>query len=310
MNAVLGVDLGGTTIKAGVVDETGTVHSFVAVPSRESEGREPWAQAALEAATKAAAATSVEPSALGLSVPGAVDRQTATLLDLVARLDTPTGGIDLSEIYSPLGLPVKTDNDARAALCAERRWGGHKDPDNLVLLTIGTGVGSAAVIDGEAPAGRDVLGGGILLGHTTVELDGELCVCGNQGCVETVASATALVRTAQTLGMTANDAADVFEADESGDKAAARAIDRFLSGLTAVVVNAIHVYRPSTVVLSGGVMAQAKRILPPLDEAVATRAWTIPRGQTEIVASRLGADGPVLAGASLALDRTQPASSS
>lgn len=302
MSPVLGIDLGGTTIKAGVVDKTGRVHSFVNVPSRETEGREPWAQAAFEAATRATSATSTVPSAIGLSVPGAVDPHTSRLLDLVARLDTPTEGLDLSEIYSPLGLPVTADNDARAALSAERRWGGHKDPDNLVLLTIGTGVGSAAVIEGKAPAANDVLGGGILLGHVTVDLSGDLCVCGNKGCVETVASATALVRTAQQNGAATRDAAEVFDAAEFGDQAATQAIDRFLSGLAAAIVNAIHVYRPTTIVLTGGVMARAERILPKLREAVATRAWTIPRGQTEIVASRLGPEGPVLAGASVALE--------
>ena len=297
---VLGIDLGGTTIKAGVVDPTGTVHSYVTFPSRESEGREAWAQAALEAAHQATFASSIRPRAIGLSIPGAVDPRTGTLLDLVARLDT-SAGIDLSKIFSPLELPVWADNDARAALHAERRWGRHEDPDNLVLLTIGTGIGSAAVIEGETLAPHDVLGGGILLGHITVELAGDPCVCGNIGCVETVASATALMKTAQRLGVNAADAAGVFAADASGNEAAAQAIDRFLTGLSAAIVNAVHVYRPSTVVLSGGVMAQADRILPTLRQEVTRRAWTIPRGQVKIVASILGAKGAVLAGAAVAL---------
>lgn len=298
--AVLGLDLGGTTIKAGVVAADGTVLSSTTRPSGESGGVDSWVAAGLAASAEALTASALEPTTIGLSVPGAVDPVAKRLLDLVDRLPT-AGGLDLAAAYAPLGLPVKADNDARAALLAERRWGGPDLGNDLVVLTLGTGIGSGAIIGGLAPGGDRVLAGN-QLGHLSIELNGERCVCGNRGCAETVASATAVVAAAQRAGMDVADAAAVFAADAAGDARAEAVIERFLDGLAATVVNAIHAYQPSVVVLTGGLMASADRILGPLRLAVDERAWTLPRGRVRIEASRLGANAGVLAGAAVGFE--------
>lgn len=293
---VLGLDLGGTTVKAGVVAADGRVLSSATRVSGERSGVAAWVAAGLAAARDATAAAKVPPVAAGLAVPGAVDSARTRLIDLVDRL--PSGGIDLAAAFADLGLPIRADNDARAALAAERQWGGHNRSDDLVVLTLGTGIGGAAIVGGQPPGGEPVLAGN-QLGHLTVELDGDRCVCGNRGCAETVASGTAVVAAARRAGLDASDAESVFMAEAGGDPRAAAAVRRFVAGLVATVVNAIHAYQPAIVVLTGGIMAGADRFLPQVCSEVAERAWTVPRGRVRVEPSRLGASAGVLAGAAV-----------
>jgi glucokinase len=293
----LGIDLGGTTVKAGVVGSDGSIMSWVTRPSGERHGPKAWAETGIEAAAETLDRTDARPAAIGISVPGAVDVRRAVLLDMAARL--PGTEVDLAALFAVLGLPVRADNDANAALAAERRWGGHGSAENLVLLTIGTGIGSAVVVGG-APLGSGRPLAGNLAGHLTIEPDGAPCICGNRGCGETVASASALIAAARNRGVEVADAAEVFDAESGGNEDAAEVVRRFLDGLATIVVNAIHAYRPEVVVLAGGVMARSDRILPAVQARVAERAWMIPPGSVQVVASTLGPTGPVMGAAALA----------
>jgi len=295
----LGIDLGGTTVKAGVVGEDGNLRSWVTQPSAEREGPQAWAQAGRQAAARAIELADRAATRIGISVPGAVDARRGVLLDMAARLSGTE--IDLAALFAEFGLPVRADNDANAALSAERRWGGHGTAADLVLLTIGTGIGSAVVVGG-APLGHGRPLAGNLAGHLTIEPDGAPCVCGNRGCGETIASASALIAAARSQGLDVAEAADVFDAEARGDERAADAVWRFLDGLATIVVNAIHAYRPEVVVLAGGVMARSDRILPAVHAAVAERAWMIPPGSVKVVASNLGPKGPVMGAAAIAFE--------
>lgn len=296
---VLAVDCGGTEIKAGIVCRDGLVRAPHRLASREREGLTAWAAAVMTAARRSLADwTGPAPVRLGLSVPGAVDPATATLVDLVTRL--PEGKqAPLAQLFAPLGLPVAADNDARAALLAERRWGAARGVDNLVLMTVGTGLGGAALVDGRAPGGDPLLAGS-QIGHLSIDLDGELCVCGNVGCAERRASGPGLVRLAAARGLGAEDAAAVFAAFRDGVPAAARAVEDFTDALAAAVVNAIHAYQPEVVVLGGGVLRAAELFLPRLRDVVAARAWTVPRGRVQILESALGDGLGILGAAAIA----------
>lgn len=284
MQAVLALDLGGTVLKAAVVDEHGTVHGYRTCASRERDGVEGWLSAVRAVAQQVRHGTGPTATAVGVSVPGAVDPATGRLLDLGTRLHVGDG-VDLPAALAEVGLPVHADNDARAALTAERRWGAARGVDDVVLLTLGTGLGGA-VVAGGAPLGQHPLAGN-QIGHFTVDLDGPPCVCGNRGCAETSASATGLLRLAAARGRQHEDAQAVFDAARDGDAACAEAVERFTAALTAVVVTAVHAYQPSCVVLGGGLMGAADLFLPQVQAAVAERAWTLPRGAVRIVPSEL-----------------------
>lgn len=296
---VLALDLGGSFVKAGLVAPSGTVVAERRLPSGESGGLASWRTAAL-AALHDLPRHGDAPVALGISLPGAVDAARGVLVDLVDRL--PAGaGLGVASLFDEFGLPVFIDNDAKAALRAERRWGGAQSAEDVVLLTIGTGLGSAALVGGRPPGADPVLGGN-QLGHLTVDLDGARCVCGNRGCAELTVSAGGLVAAGRRAGITASDAAAIFAADAQGDIRARRVVERFIEGLAATVVNAVHAYQPALVVLAGGVTAAADRFLAPVRLLVAERAWTLPRGRTRLDVSTLGGQIGILGAAALALD--------
>jgi glucokinase len=299
METVLGIDLGGTEFKAGVVTDAGEVIAEARVPSTEKEGASAWVATAIAAARKVLGSTDVVPGALGLSIPGAVDPENAVLVDLVARM--PDGaGLKLKSVFSELGLPVSADNDARAALAAERRWGAAVGRNDVVLITVGTGLGGAALVGGVAPGGDPVLAGN-QLGHLTIELDGAKCVCGNTGCAETVASSVGIARMAAEAGLVDADPRRLF-AMEAIDDRAASVIAKFLEGLGATVVNAIHAYQPELVLLGGGIMGSADRILPTVRSYVVERVWTVGGRQVAIERSAMGEDLGILAAAAVAFN--------
>jgi glucokinase len=299
-SSVLAIDLGGTAVKVGIVAADGTVLIERRTPARESEGIVAWSETALCLARDVlTSAVDAPPSRLGLSVPGAVDAARATLVDLVERLPGASG-LPLDQLFASLGLPVSADNDARAALEAERRWGVARGLDDLVLFTVGTGLGGAAIVGGSPPSGDPVLGA-IQLGHCTVELDGDLCVCGNRGCAELWASGPGLVKMAQGNGVDACDAHSVFAAEMQGVPGAGLAIDHFVSALAAAVINSIHAYQPKMVVMGGGVMAAGDRIMQPLRRLIDERAWTVPRGRVGLEPSALGDHLGILGAAAVAL---------
>lgn len=301
MPAVLALDLGGTVLKAAVVDERGTVHDHLAAPSRENSGVAEWAAAAIDLGRQVLARTALKPSVVGVSVPGAVDPAQGIVLDLVTRLDVGAG-VSLPELLGAFELPVVVDNDARAALAAERRWGAACDVDDVVLLTLGTGLGGAAVIGGSPPGSQALSGNQI--GHFVIEVDGPPCVCGGRGCAETSASATGLMRLAAVHGAAPEDPAAVFAGAHAGDPACRRAVEAFTHALTAVVITAVHAYQPELVVLGGGLMGSQDEFLPRVQADVHARAWTHPRGAARVTASTLHEHLGVAGAAAVALSRT------
>jgi glucokinase len=306
MPAVLALDLGGTVLKAGVVDEHGTTLIHRSAPAGEAKGVAGWLAAVHEIAAGVLADSAVQPVATGVSVPGAVDASSGRLLDLVARLDVGEDGVDLGAALVELGLPVFADNDARAALAAERRWGVARGSDHVAMLTLGTGVGGAVVIDG-APPGTDVLAGN-QIGHFTIDLHGEPCVCGNRGCADTLASATGLLRLAAQRGRSYSDGAAVFAAAARGDDTARGAVEQFTAALTALVVTVIHAYQSEIVVIGGGLSGAAELFLPVVQEQVAARAWTLPRGRARVAPTALPQLG--VAGAAAVAFAAMPTNSS
>lgn len=293
MVAVLALDLGGTSFKAAVVDDDGAVTGYRTAPSAESAGVEAW----LDTATELARSTLLDRTvgAVGLSVPGDVDSGSGTLVGIGDRLDVGAG-IALPQAFGEFGVPVFAGNDAGAALAAERRFGAAQGADNVVMFTLGTGLGGAAVVDGR-PAGDQI-------GHFTVEIDGAPCVCGNRGCADTLVSATGIARLSREAGLDAPDVAAVFGAARDGNGRACQVVDQFTNALAAVIVTAIHAYQPDLVVLAGGLMGAAPQFLPRVETLVAERAWTRPRARVRVVASSLGEHIGVLGGAAIALERT------
>ncbi len=274
------IDFGGTDIKLGLLDGP----RILASATRANTGTEADLDRVRDAVDELRpAAGDATIGAVGIAVPGVVDRHTGSLVAAHDKYDYAIGRDLRAWAAQSFGVPAVVENDARAALVGETSYGVAAGARDAVIVTLGTGIGTAALIDGHLLRGTHDHAG-ILGGHMTVDLDGPDCNCGNAGCAEAVASTWALRRDAATdprlsasvLGARAARAGiglkDLVETREDPESAAL--FDRYLRAWGAAVVTLCHAYDPDIVIVSGGAMRSADVILPTLSDYVDAHLWS------------------------------------
>jgi glucokinase len=308
---VLVFDVGGTRLKAGLV-EAGRISSSTSVPTDATSAD---ALVAQMAAVGGQLLEAERPRAVGVSLKGIVDSGRGLPVDVNAPLDGLSGEPLADRLADAFGAPVYVDNDARMHALGELHHGAGRGTENLICLTLGTGIGVGVVIDGRLIRGkRGVLG--ILAGHITLDVDGPPCTCGNVGCLEALIGAEGLVADARTralehpgtrLSADGLDPEAIFAAAADGDVAAAATVKRFTHILACGIVSLIHVYDPDVVVIGGGRSASAPQYLDDVQRFADEHAWTQPKGRVQIVASTLGDTAALLGAARLANDACEAA---
>lgn len=301
---VLACDLGGTRIKLGLV-RNGELLGYQTLPARSDQLLGPRLESLAQELIKLCGQYDVSPAqclGLGISFPSLVDLASGRILDEHGKYrDAPQ--LDLPDwSKKTFGLPAAIDNDARLACIGEWQYGAGRGCDNLVMLTLGTGIGTSAIIQG-APLRGCHGQAGCLGGHLTIRYDGRPCQCGNVGCAEAEASTVSLRLLAQEItGFAASplatalvlDYAAVFHHARAGDSVAGELVRRSLRVWSAAVVNLIHAYDPELIVLGGGIMASRDVILPAVQSHVRQHART-PWGPPRVQASALGDRAALLA---------------
>jgi glucokinase len=218
------------------------------------------------------------------------------------------------EITDALGLPVLIDNDANVAALAEHRFGAAREARNAIVLTIGTGIGGGLILEGEVFRGST--GAGAELGHTVIDLDGPRCQgnCPNRGCVEVLASGTALGIEGRAAAERHPDSelgrmlgageeitgADVTAAALAGDEAAVRALETIGRRLGVALASFANIFNPDVMVIGGGVMQAGELLLGPARDELASRALP-PMNRTPVVPAELGPDAGMIGAATMAL---------
>ncbi len=201
-----------------------------------------------------------------------------------------------------LGLTCDIENDARAALIGEWRYGAGRGMDNLFMLTLGTGCGTAVVLEGRPIRGFSGMAGN-MGGHSITHRDGEKCWCGSQGCLEAQVASWALEELARKEPLFGGsslakveqiDYRAVFKHADKGDALAVQLRDKALDTWAAVLINGVHFFDPQKIIISGGIMASADVILPALQKIIDVQAIQV-AGPVQIVAAELG-DGAALVG--------------
>jgi len=302
---VLACDIGATRFKLGLV-KNGQVLRQDVFPSHSEQDlgdRLPELADALRRLCRAAGLTVSDCRGLSISVPSVVDCDSGRLLAHYGRFrDMPA--LDLRGwARRELGLPLALENDARMATIGEWRHGAGRGCDDLVMITLGTGLGTSAVIQGRVLRGKHGQAG-CLGGHLTVRYGGRACGCGNLGCAEAEASTAYLAELAKAQPNFAASAlarepvldfAAVFRLAAKGDSCAQAIRDHSLRVWSSLAVNLIHAYDPELVILGGGIMASADVILPAASEYVRHHAHT-PWGKVCVVASELGDSAALVAG--------------
>jgi glucokinase len=313
---VIGVDLGGTKLLAGAVDPALNVHHRATRPARGSDQASvlETVLGAVAEVREAVAASAGPVRAVGFGIPCLIDQERGMA---VMAVNLPIVDLPFRDLMAErIGLPVFVDNDANVAMLAEWRFGAARGAGDAALLTIGTGIGGGLVVGGELARGAQ--GAGAELGHMVVDADGPPCqgACPNRGCLEAVASGTALTRAARRLAVERPSSALgralaggreitgplVTELAHDGDAAAIDALAEIGRWLGVGIGNLVNMLNPDVVVIGGGVIAAGELLLEPAREVVAARALSPSREHVSIVPTRFGAESGMLGAAALALD--------
>lgn len=301
--AVIAFDVGGTDVKAALVDRSGSIVGLCRTPTAHDADHPARAlvDGIAEVAVRLRAAhPELVPAAAGLSVPGLVD-ETHGIGIFSSNLgwrDAPLHAM----ARSALGLPTAFAHDVRSAGEAELRLGAARGCRDAILVTIGTGIASTLVIDGKVYSGGGYAGE---LGHTLVDPQGAPCACGGVGCLETVASAAAIARRFRERGGDAEGAREVLAAAEAGDRTALAVWDEAVTALAEQLSRVVTVLAPTTVVIGGGLSEAGPALFDPL--AAKLESLLSFQRRPELVRAELGGDaglyGTALAARDLASGR-------
>jgi glucokinase-like ROK family protein len=307
----IGIDLGGTNIAVGAVDEAYHIVSKVSIPTGSHR---PWQEvvadmgnAAEQAAAKAGLSMS-ECASMGIGSPGNCDSGRGVVVRAynLGWLEVPV----CQTLHERFGVPVKLSNDANCAALAEAVAGRARGKQDVVMITLGTGVGSGIIINGQIYAGMRSAGGE--WGHTVLVLDGEECTCGRRGCWEAYASATALIRQTRQAALEhpqsllAKTPAEkingrtAFDAARAGDEVAKGVVTQYIAYIGAGLTDLVNALAPEMIVLGGGICNEGETLLAPLRDYVADHCFGQHEGAIpEIVAATLGNDAGIIGAAAL-----------
>ena len=321
MKYTIGVDLGGTNIAVGIVNENYEIVMKGSVPTLAQRGPEPIVHDMAELCKKLLAECEIamdDVTGAGIACPGTVNPATGIVeyANNIKFSDFPLVALFSKEMVMP-AENVKIGNDANLAALGEAVAGAAKGASSSVMITLGTGVGGGVILDGKMLMGCAF--GGAELGHTVIELNGRQCSCGRKGCFEAYCSATALVKltkekfeaTSGTLmhEMCENDINRVggktaFAAMKKGDKAGAEVVDAYISYLACGVANLINIFQPEVFTIGGGVSGEGDNLLVPLKEKVSEQIYSKDKIlKTDLRIATLGNDAGIIGAAAFANDK-------
>jgi len=309
MKYYIGVDLGGTSVKAGVVSERGKLIHKDSMPTGNHKGQDAMIADIVALCQKVAADSGIGAafiSSIGIGVPGLYDKEQGVIVYL-PNLDIRQAPIrDI--IQNTFDVPVYLENDANAAAMGESVAGAAKEARSSVTVTLGTGVGGGIIIDNKILNGA--FGGAGEIGHMAITMDGERCNCGRHGCWEAYASASALVRQAK-AAVTAHPESRlaqnaqitgkaVFDAADLGDETAIRVLETYLRYVAFGITSLIAILEPEMIVIGGGLSAQGDKLLAPITKMVEAEVFGGVR-RTKIAAATLGNDAGIIGAAMLGM---------
>ena len=308
---VLGIDIGSINTKAGMIDEKGAILASrtIRTPS-DLEAFVPGLQDAIRWLLEATAM----PAGVGVGCKGAIDPDTTRVLMVPGPLHFLEGQLLSQVVGMPLDVPVFADNDARVALAGEMVWGAASGHQNVLMLTLGADVGGAALVNGQLLRGHSGMGGH--LGHVTVDPEGPMCACGNQGCLQTAFSARAIEGEAwaavhrgctSTLTSLFRDQPQlascrtVFQAAREGDDVASAIVSKAIGRLAAAIAGLLHVFDPELVIVGGPVADAGADLLVPLQEEVWRRSRGLLGREVPLVDQEVADRTGIVSAAGLAL---------
>lgn len=304
----IGIDLGGTSIKAALCTDRGELLHKASAPTRtgDPDGLRADMQQLALILCKTQQISPDEIDSIGIGVPGSLDKAGCRLI-----FGTNLGmeNVCFADAFTPtFSCPVQLDNDANCAALGEATAGAGRGVPNMIMLTLGTGVGGGIVIDGRLYAGCNDIGGE--LGHMVIRQGGELCGCGRRGCFEAYCSAAHFVKFAaraldegKKSSLAAHraqlDAKRICDAVDAGDDLACALFEEYCDNLACGLANIINIFQPDRLVIGGGLSGYGEKLLKPLRARTAPQTFRCETTNTEIVAATLGNDAGLIGAAML-----------
>ncbi|SHM75673.1 ROK family protein [Flavobacterium chilense] len=283
----IGIDIGGTSLKCGVVNELGEILFSFLVSLSEAKTEEEIITLIVNAITQCTAQLNEPIVGIGIGFPGLIENNVIVGggVNLPGFEQLPLGKI----LNDRTGHHIVIDNDANLMGLAEVMYGAAKDSDDAIFLTIGTGIGGAIMID------KKLFGGyknrGAELGHTVIQQNGIQCACGGQGCLETYASVTALIKHYKTQNNIADENIDgktIIEKYLANEDHAIKTMQHHFDYLAAGIVNCVNIFSPQKVIIGGGISEAGQFYIDELTHRVKKTAIPVSFSNTEIVAATLG----------------------
>jgi len=308
---VLGIDIGGAQIKAGIVDELGAILASRTVDTPpDLEGFVP----SLHDAIRWLLDATTLPAGVGVGCKGIINPD-STRVEVLRGALHYLEGLCLSDLVGlPAEVPVFADNDARVALAGEMVWGAAKSHENVIMLTLGAGVGGAVIADGQLLRGHSGMAGN--LGHLTIDPDGLPCSCGNRGCLETVFSARAIEGQAWSAVHRGCPSAltrlfrdqpqlatcrTIFQAASEGDELAQSIVGTAIHKLAAAAAGLLHIFDPQVLILGGQMVDAGAELLTPLTEEIWERSRNLLGREVPILEQEVADRSGIVSAAGLAM---------
>ncbi len=311
----IGIDVGGTNVKIALVDDSGKIIYSNSVPTRAEMGYEYTVnniKQAIYDLMKETKLTAKDIEGIGFGFPGQVDYKSGIVRlapNIPGWVEVPIAKMIEDEFH----IPTRVDNDVRCAALGELKYGAGKGCENLICITVGTGIGSGLIVNGKLVRGASNAAGEI--GHIKLQIhDGPICGCGDTGCMEAFASGPAIVAMAEEyiLGGKSTKYREmanggditpfiVAEAAKAGDPVAKRIFARIGEYIGIGMASVVNLLNPEKIIIGGGVADAGDILLEPLKEALKKRAMKIAGETVEVVPAQLGNTAGVI-GASLLIE--------
>lgn len=307
---VIGIDLGGTKISGDIADFEGNVLKNIVVPTNTFEGEIAVADRIVNVINDLMKETNKnkdEIESIGIGSPGPLDTKKGMI---ITTPNLPFKNFKIVDyIKDRFGIDTYIDNDANVATLGEHMYGAGKGTQNMIYVTVSTGIGGGAILNGKIYRGNT--GNALEIGHTTLLSDGPKCNCGNNGCAEALASGTAIARIAneeikkgEKTSLTDYKKVtsyEVFQEAKKGDKLAKSVLDKCLDYLGIAVANAVATFDPEMVVIGGGVSKGGQIVFDTVRKVVDKRCFKVMADNCKIVPAGLGSDAGVMGAVALAI---------
>ncbi len=296
----IGIDLGASQIKCGIVSDRGKIRFKQACPTPANSGRAKIVSSLQEATSRLIEFSrlhKIEIKGIGIGSPGTVELKSGKVVGASPNLPSWTG-VDLKSIFRKFKLPVLADNDANLMALAESRLGSARGYKNALCLTIGTGIGGGVILNGELYHGLNSSAGE--LGHTCICFEGKACRCGSSGCLEAYASVPAMLEAVHSaLENTGNRSQLrecqnhltpllIFQAARSKDRVALQVIEKEIEYLSAGLASVVNLLNPEVIVIGGGLVEADSSFLPRLEKRIKQKAFPSATGKLKVVKAKLG----------------------